>query len=340
MRMEEACCGHVARVIPPDHGEEAREQERAALGTRGDGAATSCDTGAELGQTRSILFPSLSTSPLDEDCMEAPRGPSVAFPNKSSFDLAEESSSHSTNLRRSSPVIIATQPTDMGDVEGKAKKVAIILSESLVQATPAKSLDPPGVRVQKPQQQSVQLHHEGDQVGRRCSRDVGVAAVIDGRSSGGLASVNESEGTPANNKITSAPTVPKSSVHQPSLPEPQTREAVPTQQTHKRPTTAMEGGGGTDHFDRVSSMGSRSSTVARFHESDTNRRRRSHRGGRGKRSVVTAGEGSDGGNNSAKVDIEWENEIARNILSLYQTRLRVGMAEKRGTMEEESDVRS
>lgn len=56
--------------------------------------------------------------------------------------------------------------------------------------------------------------------------------------------------------------------------------------------------------------------------------------------MVTVGEGSDGGNNSVKVDIEWENEVARNILSLYQTRLRVEMTEKRGTVEEESDVRS
>lgn len=40
-------------------------------------------------------------------------------------------------------------------------------------------------------------------------------------------------------------------------------------------------------------------------------------------------------NNPAKVDTEWENEIAKNILSLYQTKLKADLDEKRGAREDE-----
>lgn len=41
------------------------------------------------------------------------------------------------------------------------------------------------------------------------------------------------------------------------------------------------------------------------------------------------------GGSPVKVDTEWENEIAKNILSLYQTKLKAELDEKRGAREEE-----
>ena len=43
-------------------------------------------------------------------------------------------------------------------------------------------------------------------------------------------------------------------------------------------------------------------------------------------------------NNPAKVDTEWENEIAKNILSLYQTKLKADLDMKRDAEDEERSV--
>ena len=48
------------------------------------------------------------------------------------------------------------------------------------------------------------------------------------------------------------------------------------------------------------------------------------------------GGGDDG--NSAKIDTEWENEIAKNILSLYQTKLKDELDKRREAREEEAGV--
>lgn len=50
------------------------------------------------------------------------------------------------------------------------------------------------------------------------------------------------------------------------------------------------------------------------------------------------GGGSGGDANSAKVDTEWENEIAKNILSLYQTKLKDELDKKREARKEEAGV--
>lgn len=48
-----------------------------------------------------------------------------------------------------------------------------------------------------------------------------------------------------------------------------------------------------------------------------------------------SGRSSYHGGSPVKVDTEWENEIAKNILSLYQTKLKAELDEKRGAREEE-----
>lgn len=47
----------------------------------------------------------------------------------------------------------------------------------------------------------------------------------------------------------------------------------------------------------------------------------------------TGGDGEDG--NPAKIDTEWENEIAKNILNLYQTKLKVDLDGKQNAKEED-----
>ncbi|CBN79078.1 expressed unknown protein [Ectocarpus siliculosus] len=47
----------------------------------------------------------------------------------------------------------------------------------------------------------------------------------------------------------------------------------------------------------------------------------------------TGGDGEDG--NPAKIDTEWENEIAKNILSLYQTKLKADLDGKKNAKEED-----
>lgn len=47
----------------------------------------------------------------------------------------------------------------------------------------------------------------------------------------------------------------------------------------------------------------------------------------------SSGGAEDGG--PAKVDTEWENEIAKNILSLYQTKLKADLDVKKGAKENE-----
>lgn len=53
------------------------------------------------------------------------------------------------------------------------------------------------------------------------------------------------------------------------------------------------------------------------------------------------GEGASGGTgaaedgNPAKIDSEWENEIAKNILSLYQTKLKADLDARKGAREDE-----
>lgn len=50
---------------------------------------------------------------------------------------------------------------------------------------------------------------------------------------------------------------------------------------------------------------------------------------------VSGGIGVAEGGNPAKIDSEWENEIAKNILSLYQTKLKAELDAKKGTREDE-----
>lgn len=49
-------------------------------------------------------------------------------------------------------------------------------------------------------------------------------------------------------------------------------------------------------------------------------------------------EGDDGHDNPAKVDTEWENEIAKNILSLYQTKLKADLDMKKDAEDDERTV--
>lgn len=78
-----------------------------------------------------------------------------------------------------------------------------------------------------------------------------------------------------------------------------------------------------------------------------NRRSRSRRCGNGSgRKTRSAGGNSGGGGGGAgedgspaKVDTEWENEIAKNILSLYQTKLKADLDVKKSAKEDELAVR-
>lgn len=73
-------------------------------------------------------------------------------------------------------------------------------------------------------------------------------------------------------------------------------------------------------------------------------RRRQHGSSDWKRTASVGRTGVSGsssyhnGGSPAKVDTEWENEIAKNILSLYQTKLKAELDEKRGAREEELGV--
>lgn len=51
------------------------------------------------------------------------------------------------------------------------------------------------------------------------------------------------------------------------------------------------------------------------------------------------GNGGPGDESPAKIDSEWENEIAKNILSLYQTKLKVDLDVKKNAKENELMVR-
>ena len=77
-------------------------------------------------------------------------------------------------------------------------------------------------------------------------------------------------------------------------------------------------------------------------ENVSSRRRRSKPsceiGGVGGSGDTGIGGSSGGQENSAKVDTEWENEIAKNILNLYQTKLKDELDKKRGAREEEAGV--
>lgn len=132
--------------------------------------------------------------------------------------------------------------------------------------------------------------------------------------------------------------ITESSVSRPTPASLATTKAVSKLHMRKRPTTAVEELGGSSSLRNVAATGIRPDTVASFPESDSNHRRCSGRSARGKRGGIE--EGCGGASSPAKVDSEWENEIARNILSLYQTKLKVELIKKRGTREEELEVSS
>lgn len=79
-----------------------------------------------------------------------------------------------------------------------------------------------------------------------------------------------------------------------------------------------------------------------INENVSSRRRRGKPGceigGAGGSGGIGVGGGRGGQGNSAKVDTEWENEIAKNILNLYQTKLKDELDKKRGAREEEAGV--
>lgn len=88
------------------------------------------------------------------------------------------------------------------------------------------------------------------------------------------------------------------------------------------------------HFAAPAHHGAASAPVAA--QPDGQRKRGSGSSDRRRCEKLDENRGDDGG--ATKVDIEWENTIAKNILSLYQTKLKVDLDEQRSAKEEELGV--
>lgn len=109
-----------------------------------------------------------------------------------------------------------------------------------------------------------------------------------------------------------------------------------------RPARAMQETGNVPRYSAATGIDRPGTVAVDGRENDRRRRCRSGSGCNG----GAGGERGEGHQdkgayvrNPAKVDVEWENEIAKNILSLYQTKLKAELYQRRGPREGELGVR-
>lgn len=313
----QACCGHIARSTPYDEGKGGSEQRRSDLGT--------CSRRLSLyefgpGQTQSILFPPLSPAVIDDGTSEELRDAPLAFSAKKCFQLTSGGDRDDLSEEKHGifDLQIREEEEEAIDANGEAHVLGMF-EKSSVEHHATEAEDAPLARPSKAEE-----HHCGPQT-RRHSQDLC-------GSHGVLTTVSEPVATTQIDGI--APALNESSNGYPPLVE--TKEIKAIDRTQTRPAAVAREAGSNPSKDEQME-GERPRAVAVFTGKDGVRLRRSG----DRREKHGDGEGEIGCvDNPAKVDTEWENEIAKNILSLYQTKLKAELTEKRGDMEEKNTVRS